>query len=232
MNVAARTETAEQRSAIYASLVRRNRLVAILRIGLPAIGAVILLGLILQIVIGSLVPDFGFADISVDRGNLVVDAPTYSGVGGDGSVYEVQAESAHTALGNTDLVYLTKASFSLTQPSGTRFEAAADEARLHVPEQVVSVAGTTTVSSSNGLSGTVGNAVVDVPHERLVATGGADLTFGEAATIKADEMSYDGKAQVWRFTRAIVNFSSTPGEEAYGKKPETAPAAAAEAALP
>src|SRR5690606_38784349 len=102
-------------------------LVAILRIGLPAVGAVILLGLLLQIVIGSLVPDFGFADISIDRDSLVVDAPAYAGVGGDGSVYEVTAQSARTALGNSDLVYLTGASFTLTQPSGTRFGATADE---------------------------------------------------------------------------------------------------------
>lgn len=232
MSIAARTETAEQRSAIYASLMRRNRLVAILRIGLPAIGAVILLGLVLQIVIGSLVPDFGFADISIDRGNLVVEAPVYAGVGGDGSVYEVRAERAHTALGNTDLVYLSGVSFSLTQPSGTRFEAAADAAELRVPDQVVSVAGTTRVSSSNGLSGVVGDAVVDVRGERLVATGGADLAFGEAATIRADAMSYDGRTQVWRFTRAILEFSSTPGEEAYARGPASVPAPAAAAGPP
>ena len=38
MSIAARTETAEQRAAIYAALIRRNRLVGLLRIGLPVIG--------------------------------------------------------------------------------------------------------------------------------------------------------------------------------------------------
>ena len=36
MHIAARTETAQQRSAIHAALIQRTRLVAVLRIGLPA----------------------------------------------------------------------------------------------------------------------------------------------------------------------------------------------------
>jgi hypothetical protein len=52
-SIAARTETAEQRSAIYEALLRRNRLVGILRIGVPAMGAVLILGLLLQIYVVS-----------------------------------------------------------------------------------------------------------------------------------------------------------------------------------
>ena len=87
MSIAARTETAEQRAAIYAALIRRNRLVGLLRIGLPVIGGIVLAGLLVQLFIGSLIPDFGFANITIDRDNLVVETPAYSGVGADGTVY-------------------------------------------------------------------------------------------------------------------------------------------------
>jgi lipopolysaccharide export system protein LptC len=215
MSIAARTETAEQRSAIYASLVSRNRLVGILRYGLPAIGAIMLAGLLLQIYIGSLVPNFGFANIVLDRDNLVVEAPSYSGVGEDGTVYSLAAGEARAAIGNTDLINLRSAAVTMKQPTGTTFSAAAEDAQFSVSRQHVVVTGRTMVMGSNGLSGVVGDAVVDIPGESMVATGGADLKFPDGMTIKSSTMSYEAKAKRWTFDRVTVGFTSTPGEAEY-----------------
>ena len=46
MSAAARTESLEQRTAIFNRLALRNRLVAILRIGVPAIGAIVFVALL------------------------------------------------------------------------------------------------------------------------------------------------------------------------------------------
>src|SRR5687767_4424224 len=155
MGIAARTDTAEQRSAIYAALASRNRIIGLLRIGLPAIGAVIFAGLILQLYLGTLVPDFGFANVRIDRENLVFEAPSYAGTGSDGTVYTLSAESAKAGLSNTDVVHLRGASLSMLKPAGAAFAALAPTAQFSIASQVVTVEGSTSVSSNDGLRGTV-----------------------------------------------------------------------------
>lgn len=213
-SIAARTETAEQRSAIYAALLRRNRMVGALRIGIPALGAVLVLVLVLQFWIASLVPDFGFANVTIDRDNLVVEAPAYEGTGADGSRYSMSAESARAAIGNPDLINLTGAGFTLNQPDGNVFSARSARANLRVSNQLVIAEGPTSVRGSSGVSGTVEDATIDVLGERLVA-GRADLAFEGGTSLTADTMSYDGKAKVWIFSRATLMFNTTPGEAGY-----------------
>lgn len=218
MSLAARTDTAEQRTAIYAALTRRNRLVRVLRIGLPAIGGIVLLGLVLQIYVGSLIPDFGFANISIDRDNLVVEAPVYTGASGDGSVYAVSAASARTSFGNADRIDLTDAVFRLEQPSGSTFEARGAVAQVHVAEEVVVVDGTAYVEGTDGLSGTVESPEVDVGRESMFSKGAVDLTLKDA-NVTADSMSYDGTTGRWTFHGATLVISSTPGEAPVDLRP-------------
>ncbi len=212
MNIAARTETAEQRRAIYAALTSRNRLVTLLRIGLPAIGAIILTGLLLQLYIGSLVPDFGFANVTIDRDNLVVATPSYSGVGVDGTVYTVGADSAKAAIGNTDLIHLSGATFNLKQPTGSTFAAKADSASLKLSEQIVTVTGITSVEGSNGMTGTVRDAELEVATETMKSSGEVDFSFAGGSTLKAATMSYDGRGQRWNFSKVTLHLTGTPGE--------------------
>jgi lipopolysaccharide export system protein LptC len=226
MSTDARTDTAEQRSAIYASLTARNRIVAILRIGLPALGAVIFAGLVLQLFLGSMVPDFGFANVRIDRENLVFEAPSYAGTGSDGTAYELAAESARAGLRNTDMVHLKGASVSMRKADGSAFAAFAPTAQLSIASQVVTVDGSMELSSNGGLKGTVGDAVIDVLHETLTAPGGADLTFGDGTDLSAEGMTYDGATGLWTFTGQVkLRFEETPGESAYRTQDEAAEAA-------
>jgi lipopolysaccharide export system protein LptC len=225
MTTAAGTGTADERSAIYASLAARNRVVGLLRIGLPAIGAIIFLGLVLQLYLGTMAPDFGFANVRIDRENLVFEAPSYTGTGADGTAYTLGAESARAGLRNTDLVQLQEASMSMLKPDGTQFAAQAATAQFSIKSQVVTVEGSTAISSNNGLSGTVEDAVVDVLKETLTAPGGADLTFANGSTLTSDMMAFDGTTQLWTFTgRVKLNFSETPGESDYQPSEQAAEA--------
>lgn len=224
MSIAARTDSAELRSAIYERLRRRNRLVAILRIGLPVLGAIILAGLLLRLYVGSLVPDFDFANITIDRDNLVVETPSYSGVGADGTVYTVSAETARASIGDTDLVRMTGASFALKQPSGARYEARAGKATMRLSSQLLTIEGPTQITGSNGLSGTVVDAEVEVGAERMRSAGGVRFIFQGGSTLEAENMTYDGKAQLWTFKRATVTLASTPGEYSFSLRPSVGPA--------
>jgi lipopolysaccharide export system protein LptC len=216
MSIEARTDTAEQRSAIYASLTARNRIVAILRIGLPALGAIIFAGLVLQLFLGSMVPDFGFANVRIDRENLVFEAPSYAGTGSDGTAYELAAESARAGLGNTDIVHLKGASVSMRKRDGAVFAAFAPTAQFSIASQVVTIGGGMELSSNGGLKGTIEDAVIDVLHETLTAPGGVDLTFGDGTDLRADVMTYDGAAGIWTFSGQVkLRFEETPGESTY-----------------
>ncbi|MFY8031936.1 MAG: hypothetical protein ACOVO5_08895, partial [Devosia sp.] len=88
----ASAQNAEERTAIYEALVRRNRLVRILRVGLPLLGAIVLLGLLVQLVVGSLLDEFNISGISIDRDNLVVETPSYSSMTADGTQYAVASQ--------------------------------------------------------------------------------------------------------------------------------------------
>jgi hypothetical protein len=210
------TATSAQRSEVYAALLARNRIVALLRIGLPAIGAIIFAGLVLQLYLGTMVPDFAFATMHLDRENLVFEAPSYTGTGSDGTAYTLAAESASAGLRSTDLVELKGASLSMLTPAGLEFTAEAPVALFSVKTQMLTVSGDTAIASSTGLVGTLGDAVIDVLNERLSAPGGADLTFGNGTTLRADAMAYDGTTRSWTFAgRVKLTFSRTPGETAY-----------------
>ena len=219
MHIAARTETAQQRSAIHAALIQRNRLVAVLRIGLPAIAAVILLGLLLQLYVGSLIDDFGFADIRIDRDNLVVEAPAYSGVGADGTIYSVEAASARAAIGSMDVIRLEQAVIGMKQPSGAEFTATAASAQLKTMDQLVTIDGETRITASNGMSGTLTDAVVDVPAQTLATGGAADIVFADGTSLKARTMSYDGMSLLWKFDGVTLVFPATPGEATVALRP-------------
>jgi len=215
----ARTDTADQRSAIYRALAQRNRIVGVLRFGLPVIGGVVLGGLLLQIYLGSLVPDFGFANISIDRDNLVVDTPSYSGIGTDGTRYRVEAASARAAFGNTDLIYMNGARFTMEQPGGSTFLADADTAQFRLSDQEVTVSGETRISGDSGISGKVVDARIDIDAQRLDSSGPADLLFANGTTIKASSMTYEGVSQVWSFRGVTLDIPSTPGEDTYDLRP-------------
>jgi lipopolysaccharide export system protein LptC len=208
----ARAETADQRTRIFDGLQQRNRLVSILRIGLPLLGVLVLIGLVAQIVIASLLDQFGISNVSIDRGNLVVDTPSYSGMSANGTMYTISAAGARAALGSIDVVALDGAVLTMANEGGSSVTAKAAEAMLQTTDQLVSVDGITEVSLSNGSAGTVKGLRADMSREIMVSDGAANFRFNTGATLKAEFMSYDAKKQIWVFHGATLDLPATPGE--------------------
>jgi lipopolysaccharide export system protein LptC len=229
MNTLARAETFEQRRRIFATLALRNRVVDVLRIAVPAAGIVIFCGLLLQLFLASLGDDFGFSNLSIDRNNLIVDTPSYSSMGTDGSSYQVSAASAKTALERTDIIDLTEPVLSITRTGGGTITARADAARLETTSQLMTVDGATRIADSDGLKGTIVGISADMAAETMVGNGDVDITFSNGATLEAASMSYDGARSTWRFARATLTLPSTPGEDRVEAPGAVAIDAAAEA---
>lgn len=228
MSTLARSETLEQRNRIFANLAVRNRFVEILRFAVPAAGIVILGGLVLRLFLAGMGDDFGFSNISIDRNNLIVDTPSYSSMGTDGSSYVVEAASAKSALDRTDIIDLDRAVLTIAKPGGAAITAAADAARLETTGQLVTVDGITRLADSAGMKGTVVGVFANMADQSMVGKGPVDIAFANGATLKAAGMSYSGADSTWSFSRATLTLPSTPGETKAGTPTQMASQAGAE----
>lgn len=206
----------DSRSRLFARLAARNRLVAILRIGIPALGAVVLAGLVLQLFFVGLLPDFAFAKFSIDRNRLVIDAPTYAAMSADGTSYDVVAATAATVPGRSDLIDLTDVLLTVRQTDGGVMTAAAAAAQLQTTDQLVRVEGLTRVANDAGAHGTVIGVLANIAEESMTADGAVDMMFANGTTLQASGMTYSSNGR-WRFTDATLMLPSTPGATPSGE---------------
>jgi hypothetical protein len=207
------------RERLYAALTRRNRLVGWLRIALPVAGGLALVVVLAGIVLDNLRTQFGFSSLHIDRDNLVVETPKVTAVGDDGTLYAATARMARMRLGSTDLIDMADAVLSMTPPGGATFEAAAPAAALETRTQTLTVPGTVTLSSDDGLHGTLEDFFGDLLGYSMVAHGAVDLTFPQGMQVQSQGMTYDGNTRRWSFSRATVTLPETPG----GATEETPP---------
>ena len=206
----ASAQDAGVRSRLYASLEQRNRVVAILRVGLPALGVLVFVGLALQIVVASLLDQFGISNIRIDRENLVVDTPSYSSMTADGTMYAVASESAQAAMGDTDLLQLSNAQLTVTKPDGSWLKADAGSADMRLSAQTVFVRDAMGIADSRGTTGTIYGTRTNLVTESMVSDGRASIRYHNGTTLEAETMAYDGKQRLWQFNRVTLVVPSTP----------------------
>lgn len=221
----ASAQDAGVRARLYAGLEQRNRRIAILRVGLPILGLLVLVGLTLQIVVASLLDQFGISNIRIDRENLVVDTPSYSSMTADGTMYAVASQSAQASLGDTDLLHLNDAALTVTKPDGSWLKADAAAADMRLSGQTVFVEDAMMIADSRGTSGTIHGVHADLVGERMVSDGRANIRYHNGTTLDAETMAYDGKRQLWQFNRVTLVVPSTPGARPAAAAPSIQPAA-------
>lgn len=202
---------AAQRLAVYRGLEARNRLVSILRVGIPALGVIALAALMLQIYVSSRTSRFGVGQIAVSSESITVETPEYSGLLDDGTAYRVSATSAHAAVDATDRIGLDNASLTMVKPDGVTMLVDARAAVLDTTNQLVEVADIAEISNSLGTSGLLRNSVFDYAKQRLTSNGPVDIDYHDGTTIVAEGLTYDATTLIWTFTRATVTLPDTPG---------------------
>lgn len=204
---------AETRLRTYQRLTARNRIVAILRIGVPAIGTVVLVGLIGQIYLSSLGARFGIGQITVTREAVNVDAPEYAGVLDDGSRYHVAATSAQATLEATDLIELTDAALTIIRTNGVTTEANASVAQLDTTKELVIIPGQAHVTESTGTIGLLNDSVFDWHEQTLTTKGAVVVDYADGSHLVAKGLVYHAKSMTWTFSGATVTLPETPGAE-------------------
>lgn len=212
--MAAISTTMQQgRSQAYARLVRRNRLVDVLRVAVPAVGAVIFVGLAVQIYVANVARQYGISGIRIDRDGIAFDTPRYSGMSADGSHYIVTALEARSPAGESDLIRMTDPVLTYAVNAGTTYTLNAPGADFFNRSGKIDVAGVTQVTSDDGLVGTLTGLKSDMNADVTTADGPVDITLGDGTKIVADSMLHEGKLQRWTFTRATVVFIGLPEAE-------------------
>lgn len=202
---------AAQRLAIYRGLEARNRVVAILRIGVPALGTVTLAALLLQIYVSSTTSRFGISQIVVSSESITVETPEYSGVLDDGTAYRVSASSAQAAVEATDRIALRDASLTMVRPDGVTTQVDAAEAVLDTTSLLVEVAGAADVANSEGTSGVLLDTVFDYEAQHLTGRGPVSIDYADGTHLEAEGLTFDSTRLIWTFTRATVTLPDTPG---------------------
>ena len=105
----ASTDSFDQRAEIFGRLRARNRLIGVLRIAVPLVGVAAFLILVGQIYVANIARQYGVSGIRIDRGNVVVETPQYSGMGTDGSRYLITAREARTPLERPEAISMADA---------------------------------------------------------------------------------------------------------------------------
>lgn len=211
--VTARTDTYDRRAEILGSLIMRNRLVGALRIAVPALGLAAFAVLVSQIYLNNMLRQYGVSGIRIDRGNMVVDAPRYSGAGTDGSTYLLTAREAATPLDNADRITMTDPTLQYVRASGGAYFASAPRATMNTATQVAVVPDIANVTGDDGLEGTLSDVTIRMGDEIIRAEGAVDLLLPDGTTITGSSMVHDGKAGTWTFTDAVVTMKDLPEAE-------------------
>ena len=198
---------------IHRRLERRNRLVAVLRIALPGMGLIVLAGLLAQIYVASFTGRFGVGRIEVSPESILVDAPEYAGILGDGSAYRVWAARAWAATDRTDLIDLSGAHLVVDRPDGVQMQVDAQDALLETTEQLTLVPGQADIADSTGTVGTLADSVFDWQAQVLTTRGAVSIDYADGSTVRAQGLVYDAAAKVWTFSRSVVTLPATPGED-------------------
>jgi lipopolysaccharide export system protein LptC len=213
--------TAQLLSPVHRRLLRRNRLVGLLRLAVPALGAVVLLALLVQIVLSSFGGRFSVGQITISPDAVTVEAPDYIGVLQDGSAYRVSAISARAAATRPDLIDLAEAKLVLDRIDGVQLTADASTAQLDTTGQLTIIPGVADVADSTGTTGTLRNSVFDWQAQLLTTKGAVAIDYADGTSVRATGLVYDAATMIWTFERSVVTLPSTPGEDEASDGDET-----------
>ena len=210
------THAHQDRQAIYRRLQSRNRVVGVLRIGVPLLGLVILVALLIQIYVSSLGDSFSIGQVSVTPDNISVEAPEYSGILGNGTTYSVSAATAKASPTATNLISLTEAGLTMTKVDGVMINVNAQFAVLDTNNETVTIKDLAYVEDSTGTTGVVVDSVFDYASQALVGQGPVSIQYADGTTLDAVGMAYDLEQANWTFNQADVTLPETPGSQAPG----------------
>ena len=203
-------ESSDRRARLYRSLAGRNRVVGVLRFAVPAVGLVVLAGLLAQIYLTSAGRQYGLGSIALDRSKVTVETPQYSGVMSNGASYRMVGGGAVASMDNLDVIAMSDTTLVMDNPDGTQTIAKAPLANLQTADEQVTVDGIMHLTMSTGVIGTLYGSFIDWPTQHLIASGPVHFDFGDGSSLDAETMDYTAGDGVYIFTNVNLDQPYVP----------------------
>ncbi|MCD1644995.1 LPS export ABC transporter periplasmic protein LptC [Aurantimonas coralicida] len=194
----ARTPPASRASHEFARARRHSRLVRILKIGLPALAAIIVVGgIAVTWVARSLPEDFSVTGTSIEDGRIVMQDPRMSGIDGKNRPYELVAERAIQALGGggVDLETIA-AKIAIDDETSANIEAASG--KYDPNAETLALDGGVRVETTNGITISLAAADIDITSGALQGKGPVRIETPEQ-TIEASSLNLTNGGDVITF---------------------------------
>ncbi len=226
--------TKERGAVYYDKAARHSRHVRLLKFGLPALALLSVSGFFLVMALnrggGDGLPALTLSSINLDTREITMDKPHISGFEGTRQAYEVTAATAVQALGNPKVVNL--------ETIDARF-AVADDVRAHLlakagvydaDTQKLTLDGGIDITTTNGYTGRLEHADIDIEKGTVFSDSGVDLG-GKEGRITADSIEVLDRGK-HIFFRGNVKVRYAPPEEEGGGAAAASAAGPAPDALP
>ena len=226
--------TKERGAVFYDKAARHSRHVRLLKFGLPALALLSVSGFFVVMALnrggGDGLPALTLSSINLDTREITMDKPHISGFEGTKQAYEVNAAKAVQALGNPKVVDL--------ETIDARF-AVADDVRAHLlaktgvydaNTQKLTLDGGIDITTTNGYTGRLEHADIDIEKGTVFSDTGVDLG-GKEGRITADSIEVLDRGK-HIFFRGNVKVRYAPPEEEGGKAAAESAAGPAPEALP
>ncbi|MEF2550712.1 LPS export ABC transporter periplasmic protein LptC [Aurantimonas sp. A2-1-M11] len=194
-----RLQPASRASREFVRARRHSRLVRILKIGLPALAALIVVGgIAVTWVARSLPEDFSVVGTSIEDGRIVMEDPRMSGIDSNNRPYELIAERAIQSLGGGG-VDLEKITAKIAIDDDTTADILAAAGKYDPTAETLKLDGGVQVDTTSGITISLAAADIDIasgemkgrgpvrietPNQTIessslnLSDGGAVITFG------------------------------------------------------
>lgn len=209
------TANPEVRHDIYDRLARHNRLIGVLRIGVPALAVLLLVSPIVQISISMITDAIPIAEIRLDNDTLVIDSPRFEGRTGNGTVYTMTADRTESRIGDLDVVDLYDLGIDLSGDGGYTARIDFSTAQWTMSQERLVSNEDVFVRDSTGADGVLAGADVDWPNQIITSDGPIRFVFGGGNTLDAATMEHDMGGAIWHFETVQLEMIPAPdkGEE-------------------
>ncbi len=172
---AARAYSARSRTDFdrtYRSALRHSRYVRWLRIGVPAVIALVLLA----VAVANYMPPIGGLRLPGELGNLVIHGtkitmqqPRLSGFTLDSRAYEFSANAAAQDIAKPNLVELQRLHAKMQMEDKSAVELSAESGVYDIKTEILKLSDNIELSSSSGYAGRLSEAVIDVRKGNVVS---------------------------------------------------------------
>lgn len=197
----------------YRSALRHSRQVRLLRIGVPAGIA----ALLLMVVAMNYMPPIGGFRLPGELGNLVIhgtkitmESPRLTGFTSDSRPYEFSANAAAQDMTKPDLVELQKLHAKMQMADKTTVEMAAVSGVYNVKTEILTLNENIDLQSSSGYSGHLSEAVIDVKKGTVASDKPVQVNMFNGS-LNAQRLDITDNGSVLRFTG--VQMTLLPGKE-------------------